>query len=235
MRYLRFAAAAAALVTVASAASAVTIVQYRQLGGDPSIQLINNGSNSTLSSIGSQAVRITLFDPEDASSEFVTDGTLTFSATGNDGASVFGDNVLAEFDSGFFSLTANSSFSFLGGTGTNVLSGSFTNGVLSGTLGGLSPTFSVSIPTSAITGVTSSFFNDPTQRVTNFSIGMSDAEPTLSVDGGQLQGFTASSVGTFGAGPSAVPEPGTWALMILGFGLVGATMRRRAPLAHVSN
>jgi hypothetical protein len=26
---------------------------------------------------------------------------------------------------------------------------------------------------------------------------------------------------------SAVPEPGTWALMILGFGAVGLTMRRK--------
>jgi len=25
----------------------------------------------------------------------------------------------------------------------------------------------------------------------------------------------------------AVPEPGTWAMLVLGFGLVGATMRRR--------
>lgn len=28
---------------------------------------------------------------------------------------------------------------------------------------------------------------------------------------------------------SAVPEPATWAMMILGFGIVGATMRRRSP------
>lgn len=28
---------------------------------------------------------------------------------------------------------------------------------------------------------------------------------------------------------SAVPEPATWAMMVLGFGIVGATMRRRSP------
>jgi hypothetical protein len=35
---------------------------------------------------------------------------------------------------------------------------------------------------------------------------------------------------------AAVPEPGSWILMIAGFGLIGAAMRRRAPqqLAHVS-
>jgi hypothetical protein len=51
----------------------------------------------------------------------------------------------------------------------------------------------------------------------------------------------ASSIGVVGAGPlrsiategfgAAVPEPATWAMLIAGFGLVGAAARRRRPTA----
>lgn len=34
---------------------------------------------------------------------------------------------------------------------------------------------------------------------------------------------------TVGGGASGVPEPATWAMMLLGFGIVGSTMRRRSP------
>ncbi|HWW65863.1 MAG TPA: PEPxxWA-CTERM sorting domain-containing protein [Sphingomonadaceae bacterium] len=46
-------------------------------------------------------------------------------------------------------------------------------------------------------------------------------------DGFKLGGLTLSTVG-------AVPEPATWAMMIAGFGLVGAAMRRRPTIAHVA-
>lgn len=49
--------------------------------------------------------------------------------------------------------------------------------------------------------------------------------------GGQRQ---LGIVAVFGAGAQAVPEPGTWAMMILGFGLVGAAMRRRKTAVSVS-
>jgi hypothetical protein len=43
---------------------------------------------------------------------------------------------------------------------------------------------------------------------------------TSVVPGGEIRGFLA-----------AIPEPGTWALMIAGLGLVGATLRRRRATA----
>jgi hypothetical protein len=52
---------------------------------------------------------------------------------------------------------------------------------------------------------------------------------TLSVTGNIVSGPTASYSGTinFNVPPPAVPEPATWAMMLLGFGATGLMMRRR--------
>lgn len=44
-------------------------------------------------------------------------------------------------------------------------------------------------------------------------------------DGFKVKGFTY--VDPFGPEDTAVPEPGTWALLILGFGVIGGSMRRK--------
>ena len=41
-------------------------------------------------------------------------------------------------------------------------------------------------------------------------------------------------VALFGIAVAPVPEPGTWAMMILGFGLVGGMMRRRTGAIRTS-
>ncbi|GAA3996073.1 hypothetical protein GCM10022211_00990 [Sphingomonas humi] len=59
-------------------------------------------------------------------------------------------------------------------------------------------------------------------RMTGF-----DATPgtfSFSAQGNQLQ--------TFSAAAGAVPEPGTWALMLVGFGAIGFSMRRRRATAR---
>lgn len=61
----------------------------------------------------------------------------------------------------------------------------------------------------------------------NFSV-VALGAPTLATDTAYFRWITVDAL------PSAVPEPASWAMMILGFGLVGAAMRRRAHanLAH---
>lgn len=50
---------------------------------------------------------------------------------------------------------------------------------------------------------------------------------TLSVTGNVLSGPTASYSGTINFNTPPVPEPSTWAMMLLGFGATGLMMRRR--------
>lgn len=51
-----------------------------------------------------------------------------------------------------------------------------------------------------------------------------------------LQGEFVTSGGDLSINPvgGSVPEPASWALMILGFGLAGATLRRRSPQARAT-
>lgn len=237
MRFVPMAAVLVAGVMAASAASAVTIVQYRQTDGGPSLRLTNGAAGAyTLTTIprAGRNVLVTLFDPNDAGNSQTVDAIFQFAATGTQAATVINNFAFQEFDGGTFSLTALSPVTFLGATGVNILSGAFTTATLSGELRGAAPTFSVSIPQSAIASA-SDFYPSNQFTLTNFSLGMSDANRGLRLAAnGRIANFTASSVGTFGA-TSAIPEPATWALMIIGFGMVGASVRRGRGVARVAN
>ena len=58
-------------------------------------------------------------------------------------------------------------------------------------------------------------------------LSLTGANHTIEFDQGPLHGWTFVSEITFDGKSSGVPEPATWAMMIAGFGLVGATLRRR--------
>jgi hypothetical protein len=78
---------------------------------------------------------------------------------------------------------------------------------------------------------------DPNGDYCNWSpIGVLFSGTAYSVDFGGTADRVAFDNVTFGSdrpGGSVVPEPATWAMLITGFGLVGATMRRRR-MARVS-
>jgi hypothetical protein len=76
---------------------------------------------------------------------------------------------------------------------------------------------------------------DPNGTFCNFSAaGVTFTGTAFSIDFGGTAGQTGFDNITFGTdvpGGSVVPEPATWAMMIIGFGLVGATVRRRRETA----
>lgn len=123
--------------------------------------------------------------------------------------------------------------------GANLLTANFTNGTIggrgnSGALNGFEDVISgsiVSYTSSVLNPVTLAQFRD-----NNFSFGLT-ANPGFSAAGCTTAGvdcttsladFRSSATGLMAA---AIPEPGTWALMIGGFAGAGAMLRRRRSVA----
>ena len=74
---------------------------------------------------------------------------------------------------------------------------------------------------------------DPNDTFLRNMISVGAGTYTLNIQG--TPGTTAGSIsGTVAfSSVAAVPEPGTWALMLVGFGAVGFSMRRRRATAHL--
>ena len=214
----------------ASAANATTVVQYFQANpSQQTIQLKNDGGTYTVSNTtpGGQLplMFVSLFDPLNNTTGF-GQARLSFTASGSAPAAVLGNGVMQVLNTGSLSLTAVSAITIGSKTiaaGGNILTVGFKDGELLGILAGNNPTVSVSLPASSFTTFTSDFLESPPLFLSDFSITMSGANPSLALSGDRLGDFTAASVGTF----NVVPEPGTWAMLIAGFGMVGAARRRR--------
>jgi hypothetical protein len=107
----------------------------------------------------------------------------------------------------------------------NLLTVNFGNALLVG--GGGSGSFLDSQPGLGTVSFTSAFLDFSQTTEANFSLSFSAINPFYG-----SSSWTADSVGTFaannvGGGTGVIPEPGTWALMIMGFGAAGAVLRRR--------
>lgn len=139
-----------------------------------------------------------------------------------------------QIDSFTFSLTASSSFCYGSNcfnAGDTLFSGSVSNADLTGTLG----TRVASLNGDSTTGATINYSSpllifDPMTNY-SFDFGLSNLDRNLA---GNVQNsvgtFRGTIDGTLSSDPVPtfnVPEPGTWALMIIGMGLVGVARRRR--------
>jgi hypothetical protein len=134
--------------------------------------------------------------------------------------------------------------SFTIASGANLLSAVFTGADIFGKTNSSSPTASDSTMAGGTVTYTSDLYNFTTTTA-DFSLGFSAlksfgtgtaAASGLGAQAGKaLRSFTASSTGIFSADPApkfsfvtaSTPEPGTWAIMIVGFGVVGAVARSR--------
>lgn len=238
-------------------AETITFASFSPIGNGANIRFVNSGTaaNRTTDAIfyttstatstipGSTSVRFNFLD--DMLSPFVTNVvasyTLSASVAKNSPAIPVGSTLIQPGLSGIFSFLSTSPITVSGpnlitttyAAGSNLLSGTFGAGSLFATLNGSSgATF-----TSGINGTNISFTSDfltfDPGAILDRSIALTAIAPRSSVGpNGALASFRALSGGQFSSDPNpdvvgAVPEPATWAMMLLGFGVVGFALRRR--------
>jgi hypothetical protein len=177
------------------------------------------------------------------------DATFTLLATAAPSPTdvMFGFSFMSEF-TGSFSFISTAPISvgpFNFAAGRNLLSGTFSEASIVGQTLGSSGSLSASTPGGFIT-YTSDFLDFSNTVDRDFSMSLTAITSLVSnvnrglnsaTGANSLRSFRATSTGSFSSDPAPltiVPEPQTWALLVLGFGMVGVTLRRRKTLGVVA-
>jgi hypothetical protein len=159
-----------------------------------------------------------------------------FLLTGNtvDAIGVNSGPYTQEIDSLSFNITARTAFCWTTicfNVGDSLLSGTVLNSTITGTLGVTNALFSGATASGSTISYSSPLisFNPGSQHSFNFDL--LNMSRSIGQSATALGSFRSTISGTFstdqGAAAFNVPEPGTWALMIIGMGLVGVARRRR--------
>ena len=148
-----------------------------------------------------------------------------FSSQGTTGA---GSSRVQLFDSGTITITRTTPALEGLNSKTNLLTVTFTNAELDASQNNGSFTFK-SNANSVIT-YSSDFMNFSNVITKDFSLSFSGSNPTFqSPIGKSAKNMTFSGTGTFASDPAPItigaPEASTWAMLVLGFGGIGALMR----------
>ena len=212
-------------------------------------------STGTADTAGAAAVRFTFSDP--ALPDF--DGlraAFTLGATVTDTPSQFDGSTFTQtgIDNGRFSFIYTGQSETLDGVRlvqnvTNLLSGIFNNAWIQG-IGGVGGLV-VSVANGGSAHFTSDIFNPPgvISGTDEFTLHLGNVAPNFgasnpstgcsiagcaTVGTTSLNSFRAHVGGDFQEQLIGVPEPASWALMILGFGGAGAMLRRRRRVAALA-
>jgi hypothetical protein len=250
--YLSAAALAAALVTAAAPASAAVFASFSPDAAAMDFKWINNGSTNNMGTGGhffsiapltqsavtpqGVATHFQFLDPALTALGFIP-ATFTLDATVTSGhpASLNGAGVYTETNvDGHFSFvysgatTANFNGSGIGLThGENLLSGVFTDAWIQGAGG--SGSFNLAAINGGALSMTSALetFHNLTPGTEEFAMNLLAATPIFGANTNKaLKSFRANGGGNFSFSAN-VPEPQSWALMIVGFGGLGVIVRRR--------
>ena len=174
--------------------------------------------------------------------------SLTFNVLAVDGsvAGAFGPNLYQPLSTGAFSfiytgltplVVAHTTYL----TGANLLTATFiSGGGITGVLRGSSGSVNASTSSGDTITYTSDFLNFSSTVDQDFALSLSSVTPPFGRTPGQsLNTFFATAGGSFSTDPvplptAVIPEPATWGLLVVGFGLVGLQGRRRSRSTSVA-
>jgi hypothetical protein len=203
----------AAVATVAlmasaalSGAQAATILTFGQTGNGSTVTFTPNGGN-TATTISDTNAAVTITQILGASAPISAFFNLTANSTG--AATVVAGIAIFQLYTGSFTITSG-----LGGTGTNYLSGTFTDDV-SGLVGGTGATLNVDEPPTSVTFTSGviSLLGDPRAM----SLAFTGLTSPLAIVGTTIGSNSATIAGNF----SATPLPGALPLFATGLGALG--------------
>jgi len=205
---------------------------------DPDSALIYTTATATSTSAGAAKVRISFFeDPAipdflDLPALFTLNGSVTDTPALFDGTTYTQTGVNGAFQFVYAGPTTVLDGKSLVHNSSVLFSGTFSNAWISGRggVGGMDLT----IANGGFATYASNYYDlsnfDPSTDEFSFHFGATSPTFARANASSALRTFRAHTGGDFQAALIPVPEPATWALMIGGFGLAGAALRRRRSL-----
>jgi hypothetical protein len=249
------AVAATLSLSAPACATETTFASFSPAGSNPNVHLTNAGNGSGRLNDGSFASGVPTALPVQVKfsfllpgiSDFVTDVAATYTLT-----ATIAKNTPAINAAGFsIQAGVGGTMSFISNTailvtgpgfvphnyaaGSNLLTVVFNSAALAGQTGSHNLSFSDGTLGGGTVTFTSDFldFSNTTNR--DFALSLSSLSPVVSAATGtnkSLNSFTGSLGGQFASDPAAlvngaVPEPATWAMMLLGMLGIGLSLRGR--------
>jgi PEP-CTERM motif len=221
-------AGAALAATAAVSAHATTFAGFLQDGDSANLSWTESGT--TGGTLSASAPVYFTFDVTGLPTTPIL-ATLTLSGVSTDAGSMSGGDVIQGGIGGTFSITSATP---VDGT-TNLLTGTFSGAQISGPAFGTTTSVQDNFATGSVTYATGlaksllSFGSDTSGDGFSFS---GTSLTTLALKGNSPASFSGVFTGNFAAtsagpgGAGGVPEPATWAMMLVGAAAVGGVLRR---------
>ena len=206
--------AATVLTASIASANAANVAAFSQTSGSNTVSATVNGADTITT--------LTITDAILSIGQFIAGAppasVFSMTATSIDAVATIAGAVVQHY-SGTFCITVG-----LGCTGTNVLSGTFTDAAFGG-LGGPGLVVNVNAPPDTLSLSSDLVPANELASPSSFSLGFTNLSPVLAIIGTTIAPFDASFAGTVSASTVEAPEP--LSLALLGTGLLGLAAVRR--------